>query len=240
MPDPLDPDAPQCIQVQPGDTLPGVPKHKFKAGFDYWITGKWKFGADLIASSSQVFYGDEANLNSRLAGYAQVNLHSSYDINEHVRIYGLINNLFDARFGTFGNYFDTEAASEASLGTIRFHRPAHRRPLAAVCGLRRRDFAVLGDGFRRRPAPCDTRLRLLRMAAALVARLINPQFLSHGLHPGRARARCNCVQTALDRRNPAPKWPRAVVNVHRMVARMPQQPPRQLFSGRALPRRAGG
>ncbi len=127
-----------CIQVQPGDTLPGVPKHKFKAGFDYWLTGKWKFGADLIASSSQVFYGDEANLNSRLAGYAQVNLHSSYDINEHLRVYGLINNLFDARFGTFGNYFDTEAASEASLGTIDFTDPrtvVPSQPFAAYGGV---------------------------------------------------------------------------------------------------------
>ena len=131
-------DPTKCIQVEPGDTLPGVPAHKFKTGFDYWITGKWKFGADLIASSSQVFYGDEANLNSRLAGYAQVNLHSSYDINEHVRVYGLINNLFDARFGTFGNYFDTDAAEEASLYTIPFTDPrtvVPSQPFAAYGGV---------------------------------------------------------------------------------------------------------
>jgi len=129
----------KCIQVLPGDTLPGVPKHKFKAGFDYWITPKWKFGADLIAASSQVFYGDEANLNAPLAGYAQVNLHSSYDITEHVQIYGLINNLFDARFGTFGNYFDRKAASEASLNTINFKDPrtiVPSQPFAAYGGVK--------------------------------------------------------------------------------------------------------
>jgi iron complex outermembrane receptor protein len=138
-PDPNDPDAPMCIQVEPGDTLPGVPKHKFKAGFDYWITQRWKLGADLIASSSQVFYGDEANLNSRLAGYAQVNLHSSFDLNEHVQVYGLINNLFEARFGTFGNYFDTQAASDASLGTIAFADPrtvVPSQPFAAYGGIK--------------------------------------------------------------------------------------------------------
>lgn len=138
-PDPADPEAPMCIPVEPGDTLPGVPKHKFKAGFDYWITDKWKVGADLVAAGSQVFYGDEANLNARLGGYAQVNLHSSFDVNDHVRVYGLINNLFDARFGTFGNYFDTEAASEASLGTIAFTDPrtvVPSQPFAAYAGVK--------------------------------------------------------------------------------------------------------
>ncbi len=135
------PDPTQCIQVEPGDTLPGVPKHKFKAGFDYWFTPKWKFGADLMAASSQFFYGDEANLNAPLAGYAQVNLHSSYDLTEHVQIYGLINNLFDARFGTFGNYFDTAAAYEASLKTIHFtdaRTIVPSQPFAAYAGLKLR------------------------------------------------------------------------------------------------------
>lgn len=109
-----------CINVRPGDTLPGVPRHRFKAGFDYWLTPKWKFGSDLIAASDQVFFGDESNLNKPLAGYAQVNLHTSYDITDHIQIYGLINNLFDNHYGTFGNYFDTAEGSEASLGTIDF------------------------------------------------------------------------------------------------------------------------
>ncbi len=109
-----------CINVRPGDTLPGVPRHRFKAGFDYWLTPKWKFGSDLVAASDQVFFGDESNLNAPLAGYAEVNLHTSYDITDHIQIYGLINNLFDNHYGTFGNYFDTEEGTEASLGTIDF------------------------------------------------------------------------------------------------------------------------
>ncbi|MBN9247732.1 MAG: TonB-dependent receptor [Hyphomicrobium sp.] len=109
-----------CINVRPGDRLPGVPRHRFKAGFDYWLTPKWKFGSDLVAASDQVFFGDESNLNKPLAGYAQVNLHTSYDITNHIQIYGLINNLFDHHYGTFGNYFDTAEGSEASLGTIDF------------------------------------------------------------------------------------------------------------------------
>lgn len=130
--DPKDPNAPTCVSVLPGNDIPGIPRHKFKAGFDYWITPEWKFGADVIASSSQVFFGDEGNQNKRLGGYAKVNLHTSYDINDHVQIYGLVDNLFDKRFGTFGNYFDTAAATNASLGEITFTDPRTVVPSAPV------------------------------------------------------------------------------------------------------------
>ena len=130
--DPNDPNAPTCVSVSPGNTIPGIPQHKFKAGFDYWITPEWKFGADVIASSSQVFFGDEGNQNKRLGGYAKVNLHTSYDITDHVQIYGLIDNLFDKKFGTFGNYFDLAAASAASLGEINFTDPRTIVPSAPV------------------------------------------------------------------------------------------------------------
>jgi iron complex outermembrane recepter protein len=130
--DPKDPNAPTCVNVLPGNTIPGIPQHKFKAGFDYWITPEWKFGADVIASSSQVFFGDEGNQNKRLAGYAKVNLHTSYDINGHVQLYGLVDNLFDKKFGTFGNYFDTAAATSASLGEINFTDPRTVVPSAPI------------------------------------------------------------------------------------------------------------
>ncbi len=48
-----------CEVVRPGDRLPGVPKHRFKVGADLWVTPKWLIGADLIAVSNQIFFGDE-------------------------------------------------------------------------------------------------------------------------------------------------------------------------------------
>jgi iron complex outermembrane receptor protein len=128
-----------CLEVLAGDTVPGVPAHKFKAGFDYWLTHKWKFGADLIATSGQYFYGDENNSNAQLAGYAKVNLHSSYDLTDHIQIYGLIDNLFDKRFGTYGTFFDTEEASDASLGEFNFTDPRSftpSMPFAAYGGIK--------------------------------------------------------------------------------------------------------
>lgn len=128
-----------CLQVHSGDRIPGIPQHLFKAGFDYWLTHKWKFGADLIAASSQYFYGDESNSNAPLAGYAKVNLHTSYDVTDHIQIYGLIDNLFDTHFGTYGTYFDTDEASDVSLGEMNFTNPRSitpSMPFAAYGGIK--------------------------------------------------------------------------------------------------------
>ena len=87
------------------------------------VTPQWKFGADFIASSNQIFEGDQGNDNKPLGGYAKINLHTSYDITEKIQLYGLIDNLFDTRYGLFGNYFDLAGASAASLGEINFTDP---------------------------------------------------------------------------------------------------------------------
>lgn len=99
-----------CIQVRPGDNIPGIPNHRFKAGFDYFVTPKWKIGADLIAASGQHFFGDDANLLPKLAGYTRVDLSTSYDVNEHIQIFAFANNIFDKRYGLFGTLFEADEA----------------------------------------------------------------------------------------------------------------------------------
>lgn len=44
------------------------------------------------------------------------NLHSSYDLSKNIQLYGLINNVFDARYGTYGAYFDHVGASSSTGG----------------------------------------------------------------------------------------------------------------------------
>lgn len=112
-PNGLEYDEPTCNFVQDGDQLPGIPRHRFKAGFEYWLTPQWKLGSDLLAASDQFFFGDEANNNRKLAGYTRVDLKTSYQLSDNAQIYGFIRNLFDQEYGLFGTFFDTEEATEA-------------------------------------------------------------------------------------------------------------------------------
>jgi outer membrane receptor protein involved in Fe transport len=90
-----------------------------------------------VASSNQIFEGDQGNDNKPLGGYAKVNLHTSYDFTENIQAYGLIDNLFDTRYGLFGNYFDLAGANEAALGKI----PPFTDPRTVVPGA---PFALYG------------------------------------------------------------------------------------------------
>ncbi len=95
------------IFVHPGDHIPIIPPHRFKASFDYGITDEWKVGADVVLASSQYYFGDESNQNPQLPGYGVVNLRTSYDLEKGVTLYGLITNLFDHKYATYGAFYDT-------------------------------------------------------------------------------------------------------------------------------------
>ena len=135
-----------CVTVSPGDRLAGIPRHRLKLGADYWITPQWKFGADLVALSNQIFFGDESNLNRPLAGFSKVNLHTSYDITNNIQVYGLIENLFDQHYGVYGTYFNAEAgnigAEADGLGDEFFNENGEKRsitpaiPFAAYGGVK--------------------------------------------------------------------------------------------------------
>jgi iron complex outermembrane recepter protein len=108
-----------CAFLSEGDRLPGIPRHRFKAGFEYWITSKWKFGADIIAASNSPYFPNaesaEEGLNAYLPGYTRVDLRSSYDVTDNIQVYGLIKNLFDQRYGLYGTYFEADEVTEADL-----------------------------------------------------------------------------------------------------------------------------
>lgn len=135
----------QCAFLDEGDRLPGIPNHRFKAGFDYWITSKWKVGADIIAASKSPFYpnevSDDEGLNSFLGAYSRVDLHTSYDVTENVQVYGLVKNLFDRRYGLYGTYFEADEVSEVDqeLGGPGFDDPrtiSPSMPFAAYGGVK--------------------------------------------------------------------------------------------------------
>ncbi|HEX4194127.1 MAG TPA: TonB-dependent receptor, partial [Stellaceae bacterium] len=139
-------DASGNIQVRQGDHLPGIPEHRLVANADYHVTDAWIVGATLTYASAQYYRGDESNQNGQLPGYALANLHSSYRFNEHVELFARVDNLFNARYSTFGQYGDPTGvgapgipagATANSPGVDnRFQSPG--APIAAFAGIRAR------------------------------------------------------------------------------------------------------
>ena len=119
------------VLVTPGDTIPGIPTQTLKLGVDYMVTPKWKLGGDVIAVSSQYYVGDDANQAPMLPGYWVANIHTSYQVTDNIQVFGYINNLFNARYATYGTFFDTEY-----LGLNNPQMQSPGQPFSAYAGLK--------------------------------------------------------------------------------------------------------
>jgi len=139
-------DANGDIHVKPGDILPGIPRHRLKAGIDYRLLDGWSVGTSVTAVSDQYYRGDESNQMATLPGYAVVSLRSTYQMTKAVELFINVNNLFNAKYSTFGVLGDPTgiatpgvpagAASNAPGVDNRFQSPA--APIAAYGGIRAR------------------------------------------------------------------------------------------------------
>jgi outer membrane receptor protein involved in Fe transport len=98
----------QCAFLSAGDRLPGIPRHRFKAGLEYSVTSKWKVGTDIVAASESPFFPNEDNSGDFLSSYARVDLNTSYDVTDNIQVYGLVKNLFDSKYGLYGTYFEPD------------------------------------------------------------------------------------------------------------------------------------
>jgi iron complex outermembrane receptor protein len=135
-------DASGNIFVTPGDHIPAIPAHRFKAGAEYDITEPWKLGADLNVTGSQYLIHDDANQNPKVPAYWVVNLHSSYQVNKSVEVFALVNNLFNQHYYAAGTFFNTAGFNSNTFGGANFLVLNDPRtfvpgmPLAAFTGVR--------------------------------------------------------------------------------------------------------
>ena len=127
-------DANGNIFVTPGDHLTGIPDFRFKTGAEYQITDAWLIGADLNVIGSQYLVGDESNLNPKVPAYWTVNLHTSYKVTKNVEVYGLVQNLFNQHYYTYGTFFETDSFPYLNLTDPRTFLPG--MPMAAYAGVR--------------------------------------------------------------------------------------------------------
>ena len=118
--------------VHPGNHLPGVPQHRFKAVVDYDVTSKWTVGAAGIVSSGQYLFGDEANLTPQTGAYFVLNLNTSYRITPHLEVFALVTNAFNARYETYGTFAPTTAVPIAEVPGAS--NPRDLSPAAPVSG----------------------------------------------------------------------------------------------------------
>ena len=63
-------------------------------------------GATLRVLSNAIYFGDESNQNAPLPGYHVIDLHSSFQLQRHLEVFGSINNLLNTKYSTFGIYSD--------------------------------------------------------------------------------------------------------------------------------------
>ena len=111
-----------------------MPRHRLKLGLDYALTANWTIGGDLIAVGGQYLRGDEANLNPKIPGYSVVNLRTSYAVNQHIEVFGVVQNLFDEKYATFGTFFDPTQIPGLGLAVPRSLTPG--APIGVFVGMR--------------------------------------------------------------------------------------------------------
>lgn len=95
------------IQIQKGSYIPGIPKHIVKFSSDVDVLESWTVGFNVFFNAEQFLRGDEANLDTPLGSFAVVNLQTEYRFNEHVTIFGRLDNVFNEKYNNFGTYGET-------------------------------------------------------------------------------------------------------------------------------------
>ena len=123
------------IEVRPGDHLPSIPEHRLKLGADYSLTKDWKIGTNVTLVSGQYYAGDQSNQNPPIPGYVVASLHSSYRLGEHFELFGHIDNVFDAKYSTFGVFTETGPVSP-TLTITNPHSLSPAAPIAVFVGLK--------------------------------------------------------------------------------------------------------
>jgi iron complex outermembrane receptor protein len=130
-------DANGNIQVEPGGRIPGIPLNRITGQVDYNVTDKWVVGASASYQSSFWAFGDEANLTSPLPGYFLANLHTSYKVTDKITIFGLVNNLFDTRYYSYGTFGPVSAVPWPAVpgGVTNTATAVPGRPFSAYAGI---------------------------------------------------------------------------------------------------------
>lgn len=106
------------IAIVTGDRIPGIPRHRLKAGVTRRF-GKWAWlTVEGQVSSGRWLLGDEANLTAPTAGYWLANASAGVRPAKGIELFAEIDNLFDRKYATFGGFTETAAVAFAEAPGI--------------------------------------------------------------------------------------------------------------------------
>ena len=114
------------FQINPGDVIPGLPKHSFRLGWNMDVTDSLAFGFSMVAQSYVFARGNENNESEaggtdltgngqipdlgkryvgkgRTSGFAVFNFNASYRIDRNLSMFAKVDNIFDRRYATAGD-----------------------------------------------------------------------------------------------------------------------------------------
>jgi len=137
------------ITVNPGDNIPGVPKHQLKFRGEWRALPTWTIGASAVIFANQYARGNENNQHQadgvdyfgsgKIGGYGVLNLDTRYTFaNTGWQLFAKVNNVFDREYYTSGmlgtNGFDASGAFVGDGANETFLAPG--APRAGWVGLR--------------------------------------------------------------------------------------------------------
>ena len=90
------------VRVASGYKMPGIANQSLKVRAAYDIDQRLLVGTNLMMVGGQYAYGDEDNRHGKVASYTVANLDLHYRVSDRVTVFGLVNNLLDKRYSTYG------------------------------------------------------------------------------------------------------------------------------------------
>jgi outer membrane receptor protein involved in Fe transport len=119
------------VLVMPGDRLPLIPRHLFKAGLRIAL-GKFTLGGEILGGSDFHLRGDEGNDVARVGAYTVLNLRGDYRVTDSLRLFLNVDNVLGEEYETFGLFGEADEVLGDDFEDSRFLSPA--MPRAAWIG----------------------------------------------------------------------------------------------------------
>ncbi|MDC3024371.1 TonB-dependent receptor, partial [Alphaproteobacteria bacterium] len=88
--------------VEAGDIIPGMPKHKINASITYGLFEGFSVKGGITGSTGVYLRGDESNQLKKTSPYAVFNLQSEYSPKKNLNFFARIENIFNSDYETMG------------------------------------------------------------------------------------------------------------------------------------------